>query len=183
MEEQEVPQLNLGLALAFMAIVVGGIIDLWLDDPDTWLSLHVILEVTMVTISLGLAILLWLRWVRTVRILGRVSRSLESRRVEHEEWLRRAKAVLDGLGRVMDDQFVRWHLTPTEKDTALDLLKGYSLKRIAKSKHRSERTVRQHAVSVYRKAGLAGRAELSAFFLQDVMLPNHTAPSEERSGA
>jgi hypothetical protein len=31
--------------------------------------------------------------------------------------------------------------------------------------------VRQHAVSVYRKSGLAGRAELSAFFLEDLMLP------------
>ena len=36
---------------------------------------------------------------------------------------------------------------------------------------RSERTVRQHAVSVYRKSGLAGRAELSAFFLEDLLLP------------
>jgi hypothetical protein len=31
--------------------------------------------------------------------------------------------------------------------------------------------VRQHAVSVYQKAGLGGRAELAAFFLQDLMLP------------
>jgi hypothetical protein len=31
--------------------------------------------------------------------------------------------------------------------------------------------VRQHAVSVYRKSGLAGRAELSAFFLEDLLLP------------
>lgn len=171
--------MKLGLALAFMAIVVGGILDLWLDDPDTWFSLHVILEVAMVTVSLGLAILLWLRWVRTVRTLRHVSKSLESRQVEHEEWLRRARAVLEGLGRAMDDQFARWELTPAERDTAMDILKGYSLKRIAKSKHRSERTVRQHAVSVYRKAGLAGRAELSAFFLQDVMLPTDTEPSDE----
>ncbi|GMR12693.1 MAG: hypothetical protein BMS9Abin29_0885 [Gemmatimonadota bacterium] len=181
-EEQEAPQLNLGLALAFMAIVVGGIADLWFDDPESWVSLHVILEVTMVAGSLGLAILLWFRWARTARTLGYVSKSLEARRVEHEEWLRRARAVLEGLGRAMDDQFARWELTPAERDTALGLLKGYSLKRIATSKNRSERTVRQHAVSVYRKAGLAGRAELSAFFLQDVMLPTTTAPPEGAAG-
>lgn len=183
MEDQEIPLLNLGLALAFMAIVVGGIIDLWLDDPKTWLSLHVIFEVTMLTISLGLAILLWLRWARAARTLRHVSQHLESRQVEHEEWLRRTRAVLDGLGRAMDDQFARWQLTPAERDIALDLLKGYSLKRIARSKRRSERTVRQHAVAVYRKAGLAGRAELSAFFLQDVMLPTDTDPSTEGGGA
>ena len=36
---------------------------------------------------------------------------------------------------------------------------------------RSERTARQHAGVVYEKSGLGGRAELSAFFLQDLMLP------------
>jgi hypothetical protein len=32
--------------------------------------------------------------------------------------------------------------------------------------------VRQHAVSVYRKSGLAGRAELAAFFFEDMLLPS-----------
>jgi hypothetical protein len=31
--------------------------------------------------------------------------------------------------------------------------------------------VRQQAIAVYRKSGLAGRAELSAFFLEDLLLP------------
>jgi hypothetical protein len=35
---------------------------------------------------------------------------------------------------------------------------------------RSERTVRQHAVSIYQKSGLGGRAELAAFFLEGVRL-------------
>ena len=34
----------------------------------------------------------------------------------------------------------------------------------------SARTVRQHAVAAYRKAGLSGRAELAAFFLRDLPL-------------
>jgi len=63
-------------------------------------------------------------------------------------------------------------LTPAERETALMLLKGFSLKRIAALSGRSERTVRQHAVAVYEKAGLAGRAELSGFFLGDLLLPD-----------
>ena len=51
------------------------------------------------------------------------------------------------------------------------LLKGSSHKRIGRDTRRSERTVRQHAVAVYRKSGLSGRAELAAFFLGDVALP------------
>jgi hypothetical protein len=41
--------------------------------------------------------------------------------------------------------------------------------------------VRQHAVAVYRKSGLAGRAELAAFFLEDLLLPAAGA-AEEKAG-
>ena len=51
------------------------------------------------------------------------------------------------------------------------LLKGLGHKEAASVLDRSERTVRQHAVSVYRKSGLSGRAELAAFFLEDLLLP------------
>jgi hypothetical protein len=36
-------------------------------------------------------------------------------------------------------------------------------------------------VSIYRKSGLAGRAELSAFFLEDLLVPG--AVAAESSGA
>ena len=42
---------------------------------------------------------------------------------------------------------------------------------------RSRRTVRQHAVAAYDKAGVAGRAELAAFFLTDLPL----ATSDQRT--
>ena len=42
---------------------------------------------------------------------------------------------------------------------------------------RSERTVRQHAGVAYDKAGLGGRAELAAFFLNDLMLPENRTPT------
>ena len=76
-----------------------------------------------------------------------------------------------GLGRAIDRQFDAWGLTPAEREVALLVLKGHGHKQIAGLTGRSERTVRQHAVTVYGKAGLGGRAELAAFFLQDLMLP------------
>ena len=45
------------------------------------------------------------------------------------------------------------------------------------TERRSERTVRQHAVAAYDKAGVAGRAELAAFFLTDLPL----ATSDQRT--
>ncbi|PIQ63077.1 MAG: hypothetical protein COV99_04685 [Bacteroidetes bacterium CG12_big_fil_rev_8_21_14_0_65_60_17] len=71
----------------------------------------------------------------------------------------------------MDGQFDMWHLTPTEKEIALFLVKGFSTKEIAHLTDRSERTVRQHAIAVYGKAGLGGRAQLAAFFLEDLLSP------------
>jgi hypothetical protein len=43
---------------------------------------------------------------------------------------------------------------------------------------RSPQTVRQHAAAMYWKAKLSGRAELSAFFLEDLMLPARERDAE-----
>jgi DNA-binding CsgD family transcriptional regulator len=100
-----------------------------------------------------------------------MARSLEERRAERDAWRASAEKALEGLGRAIDRQFDAWGLTPAEREVALLVLKGLGHKQIAGLTGRSERTVRQHAVTVYGKAGLGGRAELAAFFLQDLMLP------------
>ncbi len=63
------------------------------------------------------------------------------------------------------------HVASAEREVALLLLKGLSHKDIADVRRTSEKTVRQQSLAVYRKAGLSGRAELSAFFLEDLLLP------------
>ncbi|MEM9585354.1 MAG: LuxR C-terminal-related transcriptional regulator [Pseudomonadota bacterium] len=82
-----------------------------------------------------------------------------------------AQKHLEGLGIMIDAQFDIWALTAAEKEVALLLLKGFSLKEIAELRGISERTARQQATSVYGKSGLNGRAALSAFFLEDLLLP------------
>ena len=159
-------------------LVVGGITDLVLDRPRTLLSLHVAFEVGMVVVSLACIVILWRAWRRTATDLSRAQRSLdatrrslEERRVERDAWRESAQTALAGLGVAIDRQFSRWALTPAEREVALLLLKGHGHKQVAALTGRSERTARQHAVSVYEKAGVGGRAELAAFFLQDLMLP------------
>ena len=51
------------------------------------------------------------------------------------------------------------------------MLKGLSHKEIADIRATSETTIRQQALAVYRKSDLRSRAELSAFFLEDLLLP------------
>ncbi len=88
-----------------------------------------------------------------------------------EDWSNRAKNLLNGLGEIISQQMNVWKLSSAEKQVALLLLKGLSLKEIAALRQTSERTVRQQATQIYNKSGVNGRAELSAFFLEDLLLP------------
>jgi len=161
------------LAVALVSIVMGGTVDLAMDRPARWLSFHVIVETLMIAGALVMATTLWLGWWRSAHSSLALRQSLEAQRLERDAWKASAEAALEGLGRAIDSQFRRWRLTPTEREVALMLLKGHGHKEIAALTGRSERTVRQHAGVVYEKAGLAGRAELAAFFLNDVVLPPH----------
>jgi DNA-binding CsgD family transcriptional regulator len=165
-------RLRLLLVVVLLAIVVGGAVDLYLDQPESWLSLHVIYEVVLIAAGLVGATALWLGWWRAERSVLALRRSLTERGAERDRWRESARAALEGLGRAIYAQFSEWSLTPTEREIALLLLKGHSHKAIAALTHRSERTVRQHSVSIYHKADLGGRAELAAFFLGDLVLPD-----------
>jgi len=159
------------LAVAVLSIIVGGTADLVMDKPETWLSFHVVFEVTMLAGALLMATTLWLGWWRSERAAAALRSRLEEHEEERDRWRATSREALEGLGRAIDAQFARWGLTPAEREVALLLLKGYGHKQIAARTGRSERTARQHAGVVYEKAGLGGRAELAAFFLQDLMLP------------
>lgn len=165
------PRIPLILATIFLLVVVGGVIDLILDRPTTLFSFHVAFEVLMVTLSLGAAAYLAFGWYSTQSRLAETVARSERHRREREEWEHRASELLEDLGAAISDQFDAWELTPTERKIALMILKGLSHKRIARRTGTSERTVRQHAVAIYRKANLAGRAELAGFFLEPLPLP------------
>jgi DNA-binding CsgD family transcriptional regulator len=160
------------LTVALLSIIVGGAADLVMDHPASWLSFHVVFETLMIAGALVMATTLWLGWWRAAHAAAALRASLDSESAERDRWRASAQHALAGLGRAIDAQFAEWRLTPTEREVALLLLKGYGHKQIAGLTDRSERTVRQHAGVVYDKSGLRGRAELSAFFLQDLMLPD-----------
>jgi DNA-binding CsgD family transcriptional regulator len=157
--------------VVLLVVAIGGAVDLALDRPSRWVSLHVLVELTLMTLSLAFSITLWRAWIRTTRQLHHTERTLAASTAERDAWRKSAESALAGFSSAVERQFVRWNLTPAEREVALLLLKGYGHKQVAAKTGRSERTVRQHAVAVYEKSGLGGRAELAAFFLEGVMLP------------
>jgi DNA-binding CsgD family transcriptional regulator len=166
----ERPLLALLAAVLVMAIA-GGAVDLYFDAPDTWWSLHVVFEVGLIAVELAASVMLWRGWWRSRHELVETRHVLETHDAERAMWRASAEAALNGFARAVDERFAAWALTPTEREIGLRLLKGHSHKQIAFETGRSERTVRQHAVAIYQKSGLGGRAELSAFFLDDLLLP------------
>jgi DNA-binding NarL/FixJ family response regulator len=52
---------------------------------------------------------------------------------------------------------------------AILLLKGLSFKEIAGVRETREKTVRQQASSIYKKAGVSGRHAFAAWFIEDFL--------------
>jgi len=165
------PRMRVLLAAILLVLALGGIVSLTLDRPESWLTLHVAFDVLMDGAALAAVTYVWWGWFRAERETVKLRESLAERRAERDAWRTSAQKTLDGLGEAIDRQFETWGLTPAECEVAFLVLKGYSHKRIARVSGRSEHTVRQHAGAAYQKAGLHSRAELAAFFLEDLMLP------------
>jgi DNA-binding CsgD family transcriptional regulator len=84
------------------------------------------------------------------------------------EWREASSTTLSDLGGAIQRQFEAWSLSRAEADIAGLMLKGVPLRGIAELRHTSETTIRQQAQAIYRKSGLSGRAELSAYFLESL---------------
>ena len=92
-------------------------------------------------------------------------------KIDGDRWRAAARVHIDGLGRAIQGQFGAWGLTDSEAEVAMLMLKGLSHKEIARLRHSGETTVRQQARAVYRKSNLSSRAELAAYFLEDLLPP------------
>lgn len=160
------------LSALLLLLAALGFLDLAQDAPRERSAAHVALEILLMILSLGIAVFLWIGWRKSVSDLARARKALDAHRSERDAWKGKAQGYLQGLGEAIAAQMRAWGLTAAESETALFLLKGFSHKEIGNLTGRSERTVRQHSIAVYRKSGLSGRAELSAFFLEDLLLPS-----------
>ncbi len=132
---------------------------------------HVAVEAMVISLASIGAIYLWLKTVYLSRETNQLRTRLSLLHRDSEFWKKEAKSALEGLGESIDKHFSLWNLTSAERDIGLLLLKGYSHKEIAQLRETSDRTIRHQAASLYSKADLDGRAQLSAFFLEDLLLP------------
>ncbi|MGE5085952.1 MAG: helix-turn-helix transcriptional regulator [Bacillota bacterium] len=151
------------ILLSFLGICSFIFYDLFLDWGSHAPKVHLFFEFLV-----GLASLAWLLFFLKKYLLLLRLHALSAEEVK--EWKQRASQLSEGLTHSIDVQFNTWGLTETEKEIALLLVKGLATKEIATIRDCSERTVRQHAQAIYSKSNLAGRAELAAYFIEDLLI-------------
>lgn len=104
----------------------------------------------------------------TAVLFQEIKRVFSLRSDIHIERLKTAR--LSGeLFEVMNKQFADWELSKSEREVALLLIKGMSMKKISEMRKVKEKTVRQQATQIYAKSGYSGRHELAAHFIEDLL--------------
>lgn len=73
------------------------------------------------------------------------------------------------LSQVIETQFREWGLTPAERDVGLLALKGLDVSEIGSMRGAAQGTVRAQLTRIYAKAGVSGRAQFAAWFVEDLL--------------
>lgn len=134
---------------------------------------HLALELAISLVAFIWFFYLWYRWRQISGDLRSSRHKIQSLNEENLHWRSENQRLIAGLSQSIDDQMTKWKLSPAEKDVTLLLLKGLSFKEIAEIRGTSEKTTRQQSTTIYQKSSLPGRAELSAFFLEDLLGPRN----------
>jgi DNA-binding CsgD family transcriptional regulator len=153
----------------FLAIGLLTVVDIIEDAIEGTTIAHVSVEALIVLFALLGAWHFWRRATSKIQgdfdnLKGQLKAALESNsqfRAENEKLYR-------GFVEAVEQQFEKWEMSTAESEVAFMLLKGLSVKEIAVARDSSENTVRQQSAAIYRKSKLEGRAQLAAYFLEDL---------------
>lgn len=179
------PTLLRWLMALFLLVAILAIADLVADSGEGSSLGHLLTEGAIVMAGFA-GIAMALRSIRRLRAAERHAaaevRSLDQRlaatRQQAERWQKETQELRQDLGLAIERQLVAWSLTKAEQEIALLLLKGLSHKQVAAIRQVGEATVRQQSRAIYQKAGVDGRHDLAAFFLEGLLAP----PGDEASG-
>lgn len=121
-----------------------------------------ILATVLAVVTAAAATLMWMLHRRRASALALELRCRELAGLLDRDKIDPGKLVKDGI----DNDFGEWKLSSAEADIAWFMLRGLPLREIATLRGTSERTVRQQAQAIYRKAGLEGRSDLAGRVLE-----------------
>lgn len=133
------------------------------DITAPWIDHNVIEFTTTITLAFALAAIGW----QIKRLLN-----------EHGEAQASIKVASGELLKVIYTKFDDWNLTPSEREIALLLIKGLSTQEISDVRDTRPGTIKSQSSAVYQKAGVTGRSELVAYFVEDLMAGEGILPKK-----
>lgn len=150
-------------------ISIASLTDVVIDYRQHASWAHLIIECCLILLSLGGIGYL----IHEIYKHKQENKALETQLADTQKNLSatqsRLKQASQQYSRVIHEQIQEWQLSESEREVALLLLKGLSFKEIADLRATQEKTVRQQASSLYKKTGMSGRHEFSAYFFEDLL--------------
>jgi DNA-binding CsgD family transcriptional regulator len=115
--------------------------------------------------------------------LGVVVLALELRRLlDRQQALEEGMMAARGaMAEMIDACFLRWGLTPAEREVGLFALKGLDNESIAALRGAAVGTVRAQTARVYAKAGVSGRAQLMSLFIEELLAEPLSPPAAAKA--
>ncbi len=150
------------LAVAFAVLlvcqgfmVVDVLADIfYIDLYIPWVEHSTIELVAVIAMTVSLVVLGWIL----------VDHMRQNRR--YRETVRTASGA---FLKTISHKFDEWSLSDSEREIALLLIKGLSISEIAQVRNTRPGTIKSQSNAIYRKAGLRGRSELVAYFVEDLL--------------
>ncbi|NQV83132.1 MAG: LuxR family transcriptional regulator [Rhodospirillales bacterium] len=157
------------LVVSFVVIAISEIFFLLdvsadifhIDIAAPWIDHNVLEFVSTVALAFALLVIGW-----QIRRLLR----------EHREARASIQVASGELLAVIYAKFDAWELTPSEREIALLLIKGLSVREISEIRDTRPGTVKSQSSAVYQKAGVKGRNELAAYFVEDLLAGENILP-------
>lgn len=137
--------------LAAVFFVADAVADVWEGNTGAHLYFELLVAIAL-AIGVGFGAVL-------------LRQTLEEMRVQ-DVALASARGALSD---VIAAQFTQWGLTPAERDVGFLALKGLDVAEIAELRGRASGTVRAQLTRIYSKAGVSGRAQFAAYFVEDLL--------------
>lgn len=135
-----------------------------------------IIEVSIMLLGCAAFAALWFSSKNEERNQVRFEGEIQKIRDERDEWRNQSTKLINDFQAYITHHFDCWHLTQSEKEVGLLLLKGLSFKEIAEIRQVQERTIRNQSLAIYSKSGLSGKHELAAYFLEELLYPQKPTP-------
>ena len=155
------------IMLFLLLIIIASGTDLIAELSEGVNSAHLLQEAAIMVIAASA--LAWLLWNlrNSKQTLISLKQELES--IKSFQQSENVIAAKQQLSAAIAEQFHQWKLSNSEKEVGLLLLKGFSLKEISTLRGTAEKTVRQQASAIYKKANITGRHAFSAWFIEDFL--------------